>query len=154
MLIFVCYYYNLFRMNIVDRINRTNRITEDHAKLILRLAVGFLVLLHGIYKLQNPGAVDFVGGAFAAVGLPTALAYLVFIGEVIAPLMLIVGYQTRIAALLVGITMVVAILLVHTGDLFTLAEMGGGYALELQAMFLAGAVAIFGLGAGKYRLVK
>ena len=141
-------------MNIVDRINRTNRLTDDHAKLILRLSVGVLVLMHGIYKLQNPAAVDFVGGAFGAVGLPTALAYLVFIGEIIAPIMLIVGYQTRVAALLVAITMAVAILLVHTSDLFTLAEMGGGYALELQAMFLAGALAIFGLGAGKHRLVK
>ena len=141
-------------MNIVDRINRTNRITDDHAKLILRLSVGVLVLLHGIYKLQNPAAVDFVGGAFAAVGLPAAFAYLYLIGEVIAPLMLIAGYQTRVAALLVAITMGVAILLVHTSQLFTLAEMGGGYALELQAMFLAGALAIFGLGAGKHRLVK
>lgn len=141
-------------MQIVDRINRTNRLTEDHAKLILRLAIGFLVLLHGIYKLQNPGAMDFVGGAFAAFGLPTALAYLVYIGEIIAPIMLIVGYQTRIASLLVAITMIVAVILVHTGQLFTLSEMGGGYALELQVMFLAGALAIFGLGAGKYKLVK
>ena len=154
MLEFTYYQDNLFRMNIVDRINQTNRLTEDHAKLILRLAVGFLVLLHGLYKLQNPAAVDFVGGAFAAVGLPTALAYLVFIGEIIAPVMLIVGYQTRVAALLIAITMIVAILLVHSGQLFTLAEMGGGYALELQTMFLAGALAIFGLGAGKHRLVK
>lgn len=141
-------------MNVIDRINRTSRLTDDHAKLILRLAVGFLVLMHGLYKLQNPAAVDFVSGAFAAVGLPTALAYLIFIGEVIAPLMLIVGYQTRIASLLVAVTMVVAIFLVHTSQLFTLAEMGGGYALELQTMFLAGALAIFGLGAGKYRLVR
>ena len=97
---------------------------------------------------------DFVGGAFASVGLPAALAYLIYIGEVIAPIMLLVGYQTRVASLLVAITMVVAILLVHTGQLFTLSPMGGGYALELQIMFLAGALAIFGLGAGKYTLTK
>ncbi len=154
MLDFNYYLDNLFRMNIVDRINRTNRLTDDHAKLILRLAVGFLVLLHGLYKLQNPQAVEFVGAAFSDVGLPAAFAYLFFVGEVIAPIMLIVGYQTRVAALLVAITIVVAILLVHTSQLFTLAEMGGGYALEIQTMFLAGALAIFGLGAGKHRLVK
>lgn len=141
-------------MKIVDRINRTNRLTEDHAKLILRLSVGFLVLLHGIYKLQNPAAMDFVGGAFVSMGLPAALAYLVYIGEVIAPIMLIVGYQTRVAALLVSITMVVAVVLVHLPQLFALSERGGGYALELQVMFLAGALAIFGLGAGKYTLTK
>lgn len=68
--------------------------------------------------------------------------------------MLIIGYQTRIAALLVAITLVVAVILVHLPQLFTLAPMGGGYALELQTMFLVGALAIFGLGAGKYKLGK
>ncbi len=140
-------------MNIIDRINQTNKFTEDNAKLMLRLTVGVLILLHGIYKLQNPASVDFIGGLFATVGLPAALAYLVFIGQIVAPIMLIVGYQTRIAALLVAITMVVAILLVHTGELFSLTNMGG-YALELQAMYLIGALTIFGLGAGKHRLVK
>jgi putative oxidoreductase len=141
-------------MKIVDRINRTNRLSADHAKLILRLAVGVLVLLHGIYKLLNPGAMDFVGGAFASFGLPAALAYLVYIGEIFAPIMLIVGYQTRVASLLVAITIVVAVILVHIPQLFALSPMGGGYALELQTMYLAGALAIFGLGAGKYSLVK
>ena len=141
-------------MKIIDRINRTNRLSTDHAKLILRLAVGVLVLLHGIYKLQNPAALDFVGGAFASFGLPSSLAYLIYIGEIIAPIMLIVGYQTRVAALLVAITLVVAIILVHLPQLFTLSPMGGGYALELQTMYLAGALAIFGLGAGKYTLEK
>lgn len=68
--------------------------------------------------------------------------------------MLIVGYQTKIASLLVAVTWVVAILSVHTSQLFTLAEMRGGYALELHTMFLAGALAIFGLRAGKFRLVR
>lgn len=129
-------------------------MNADHAKLILRLAVGVLILLHGINKLLNPGAMDFVGGAFASFGLPAALAYLVYIGEIIAPITLIVGYQTRVASLLIAITMVVAIILVHLPELFTLSPNGGGYALELQTMYFAGALAIFGLGAGKYTLLK
>jgi putative oxidoreductase len=140
-------------MKIVDTINNCTGVSSDHAKLIIRLAVGFLVLLHGIFKLQNPAALDFVGGAFAAIGLPTTLAYLVFIGEIVAPLMLIIGYQTKIAAGLLAINMLIAIVLVHLSDLFSLSAMGG-HALELQVMFLAGALAIFGLGAGKYTLFK
>jgi putative oxidoreductase len=140
-------------MKIVNTINSSTALSSDHAKLILRVSVGFLVLLHGIFKLQNPGALDFVGRAFAAFGLPVALAYLVFIGEIIAPLMLLIGYQTKIAAGLIAINMFVAIILVHLSELFSLSAMGG-YALELQVMFLAGALAIFGLGAGKYRLFK
>lgn len=141
-------------MQIIDRINNSNAITEDQAKLMLRLAVGGLIFLHGWFKLMNPEAMGFVGSLFAGVGLPAFLAYLIYIGEIAAPIMLIIGYQTKLAALLVAITMVVAILLAHTGELFTLSPMGGGYALELQAMFLIGALAIFGLGAGKHRLVK
>ncbi|MES2967006.1 MAG: DoxX family protein [Patescibacteria group bacterium] len=141
-------------MKLVTSINNSDVLSADHAKLILRLAVGFLVLLHGIFKLQNPAALDFVGGAFVAFGLPSALAYLVFIGEIVAPLMLITGYQTKIAAGLLAINLVVAVILVHLSELFTISPEGGGHALELQLMFLAGTLAIFGLGAGKYRLFK
>jgi putative oxidoreductase len=141
-------------MNIIQSINRSKVITEDRAKLLLRGTVGFLILLHGIYKLMNPEAVGYIGGMFASIGLPAFLAYLIYIGEIVAPIMLIIGYQTKIAALLVAITMLVAILLAHASQIFTLAEMGGGAAIELQLMYLFGALAIFGLGAGKHRLVK
>lgn len=126
-------------------------MTEDTGKLLLRIAVGVLVLLHGIFKIQNPGSIDFIGGLFQNYHLPAFLAYLVYIGEVLAPAMLLVGYKTRLAAKLVAITMVVAILLAHAKDIFALTQMGGS-AIELQLMFLVGAVAISALGAGKYSL--
>lgn len=129
-------------------------VSEDTAKLILRLTVGVLILLHGIYKITHPEMLDFIGGLFENYHLPTFLAYLVYIGEVIAPIMLIIGYQTRCAAKLVAINMVVAILLVHIGQIFTLAAQGGGSAIELQLMYLLGAIAIAGLGAGKYAMDK
>jgi putative oxidoreductase len=128
-------------------------VSEDAAKLTLRLAVGILVLMHGIFKLQNPGAVDFIGGLFNNLGLPAFLAYLVYIGEVVAPIMLIVGFRVKLAAALVAITLAVAILLAHASQIFTLGTTGGS-AIELQLMFLFGSIAIMGLGAGKYRLGK
>ncbi len=140
-------------MNIIDKINSSNVITEDRAKLLLRVTVGVLMFLHGWFKLMNPEAVGYIGGMSSAVGLPAFLAYLIYIGEIVAPIMLIIGYQTKVAALLVAITMVVAILLAHAAQIFTLTEMGGS-AIELQLLFLVGALAIFGLGAGKHRLVK
>jgi len=45
--------------------------------------------------------------------------------------------------------MVFDVLLAHTGDLLKLGE-GGGYALELQAMFLFTAIAIALAGAGRF----
>lgn len=126
-------------------------VSEDLAKLLLRVAVGFLVLLHGIYKLQNPGSIDFIGGLFQNYHLPAFLAYLVYIGEVVAPIMVIIGLKTRLGAKLIAVTMVVAILLAHATDIFALTAMGGS-AIELQLMFLIGAIAVSALGAGKYSL--
>lgn len=141
-------------MNIIASINSCTWVTEDRAKLILRVTLGVLVLLHGWFKLMNPEAMGFVASLFEGMGLPGFLAYAVVLGEVVAPLMLIAGYQTRVAALLVIITMVVAILLVHMGEIFAINPMTGGAALELQYMYLFGAIAVFGLGAGKHKLVK
>ena len=128
-------------------------MSEDTAKLILRLTIGILVLLHGIFKIKHPEAVGFVGGLFANFGLPAFFAYAVYIGEVIAPIMLIVGYKTKIASALIAFTLFVAIILAHMGQIFTLSQ-SGGWAIELQALYLFGALALFGLGAGKYSLDK
>ncbi|HJV61478.1 MAG TPA: DoxX family protein [Albitalea sp.] len=119
--------------------------TDDIAKLLLRVVLGLLILLHGIAKLK--GGPGFVVGVVEKAGLPSAIAYLVYIGEVLAPLLLIIGLYTRLAGLIVAINMLFAFGLVHTGQLFTLAPTGG-WALELQGMYLATAVVIALQGAG------
>lgn len=121
----------------------------DLGKLILRVSLGFLILLHGISKLS--GGVGFISGMLEKSGAPPALAYLVYVGEVIAPLLMIVGIWTRAAALVVVVNMVVAVALVHGGELMAMGKTGG-YALELQAMYLFGALAVAFLGAGRYSL--
>jgi putative oxidoreductase len=93
--------------------------------------------------------VGFITGLVAKFGLPPALGYLVYVGEVIAPLLILFGAWTRLAALIVAANMVVAVVLVHTGELFTMAKTGG-WALELQGLFLAAALAVALLGAGRY----
>ena len=119
----------------------------DAALLVLRLVLGILVLLHGISKLPPPPT--FVVDQLAKASLPTALVYGVYLGEIVAPILLIVGIWTRLAAVLVVANMVVAVLLVHTGQLFSLGKQGG-YALELQAMYLFTAVALALTGAGRF----
>ncbi len=122
---------------------------DDLGKLILRLALGILILLHGVAKITG-GAAGIVGMVTKA-GLPEYLAYAVYVGEVLAPLLLIVGVWTRPAALVIVINMVVAIWLAHMGDLFTLTRQGG-WSLELQGMFLFGALAVSLLGAGRFSM--
>lgn len=122
---------------------------EDAAKLLLRLVLGLLILLHGINKLEN-GIADVIDLVVKA-GLPPAFAYLAYVGEVAAPLLVIVGFLTRPAALVIAVNMIVAVLLVHTGQLLTISQ-SGGWALELQGLYLATAVAVALLGAGRFSL--
>lgn len=122
-------------------------MTEDIGKLVLRLALGVLMLLHGISKVVN--GVDGIVGMVTGLGLPAAVAYGVYLGEVVGPLLVIVGLYTRVGALLIAGNMLFALLLAHRAELFTLAPTGG-WALELQGMFLFGAVAVQLLGAGRF----
>jgi putative oxidoreductase len=120
---------------------------SDFGKLVLRIALGVLVLLHGIAKLK--GGLAGIEGMVAAQGLPPALAYGALLGEVLGPLLLLAGFYARIGALLIVINMLFAFVLVHAGQLGQLNEQGG-WALELQGMYLATAVALALLGPGRY----
>ena len=120
---------------------------QDTAKLLLRVVLGVLILLHGISKIK--GGPGFILDIVDKAGLPEPFGYLVYVGEVLAPVLLIVGLWTRAAAIVVAINMVVARLLVHMGELFTL-DKSGGWALELQGLFLVVAIAVALLGAGRY----
>jgi len=120
---------------------------QDLGRLLLRLALGALVLLHGIAKLR--GGMSGIEGMVVAQGLPGFLAYGVLVGEVLAPLMLLLGFHARIGAVLVAVNMLFAIALAHLGQLGELNGQGG-WALELQGMFLGTAIAIALLGPGRY----
>jgi putative oxidoreductase len=121
----------------------------DTGKLVLRLVLGVLILLHGISKVMN--GIDPILAGVTKAGLPQAFGYLVYVGEVLAPILIIVGFLTRPAALVIMINMLFAIYLVHTSQFFTLGKTGG-WALELQGMYLFTALAIALLGAGRFSL--
>lgn len=121
--------------------------SEDIGRLILRLAVAGLMLLHGIAKLRH--GIGPITSSVSSHSLPHAVAYGVYLGELVAPLFVIVGIFTRAAAAVIAIDMIVAVWLKHTGELFHLGS-SGGYALELQCLYLAGAIVIVLFGAGRY----
>ena len=124
-------------------------MTNDLGKLILRLALGGTVLTHGVMKVI--GGPAFIVGLVTKAGLPQPIAYLVYVGEVLAPLLIIVGVWTRPAALVLAGNMAVAVWLVHMHQFFTLNQ-SGGWALELQGMYFFSAHAIALLGAGRYSM--
>lgn len=119
---------------------------NDTGKLVLRLTLGILILLHGIAKLMH--GIDPIEGMVTGVGLPGFVAYGVFAGEVLGPLLLIIGFYARIGALLIAVNMLFAFALAHTGELTSLTP-NGGWALELQGMFLFSAIALALMGPGR-----
>src|SRR5690606_29832353 len=101
----------------------SNTTLEDLGKLILRLTIGVLLLLHGVAKLRN--GISPIEGMVAARGIPAFFAWAVYIGEVVAPLFLILGLYARLGGLLVVANMLVAIALAHMGHLTQLGGSGG-----------------------------
>lgn len=121
----------------------------DFGRLLLRLTFGVLVLFHGVAKINH--GVDWISAMLEAKGLPGFIAYGVYIGEIIAPIMIIVGWMTRPAAFVFAFNLLVATLLVGMGKIFTLTDVGA-WGLENKALYFLGGLCIMFLGAGKYKL--
>ena len=99
------------------------RTYDDLGKLILRICVAGLLLVHGLSKLQN--GIGFVQNQVGEAGLPSFVAYGVYVGEIIAPVLVILGLFTRPAALIIAFDMVAAILLARRADIATIGPGGG-----------------------------
>jgi uncharacterized membrane protein YphA (DoxX/SURF4 family) len=95
---------------------------EDSARLLLRLTLGLLMLLHGIDKVTD--GIDPILGMVAKAGLPSTIGHGVDVGEVLAPLLLIVGAWPRATAGVMAVIMVVAVALAHAGQLAALSPGG------------------------------
>ena len=126
----------------------SNTLTEI-GKLILRLTLGILILFHGMDKLVH--GIGPIQEMVTGRGLPGFLAYGVYLGEILGPSLLVAGFHARIGAGLIAINMVIAILLVHTGDLLGLSP-HGGWRLELQGMYLFTALSLMLMGPGRFSL--
>lgn len=122
---------------------------DDAGKLLLRLTIGILLLMHGLFKLAN--GIDTITALVVAQGWPAWLAFGVFIGEIIAPSLLIIGVLTRAGALAIVFNMALAVYLAHASQVLSLTKTGG-WALELQGLFLMGALVVALLGAGRFSL--
>jgi putative oxidoreductase len=123
--------------------------SDDTGKLVLRLGLGFIIFFHGISKLSS--GIGFVSGLLASHGMPPALGYLVYLGEIVGPLLVILGIYTRPAAWIIVINMIVAIGLARSNDLLVINK-AGGWGLELEGLMLIAALATALLGAGRFSL--
>lgn len=120
---------------------------DDFGKLILRLMVGGLMLFHGISKLAN--GVDGIESMVIAAGFPAVITYGIYVAEVVAPILIILGIQVRLSALTIVIAMVGAIYLAHLEDIWKLTK-HGAWGIELQMLFLLSSLSLMFMGSGRY----
>jgi putative oxidoreductase len=123
---------------------------EDIGKLVGRLSVGGLLLLHGIHELLT--GIAPIKAMVVAHHLPDLVAYGVYMGEIVGPVLVILGLFSRLGGLLIVINMIVAIALAGMAGIAHLNPATGGYALELETFYLLGGLSVALLGAGKIGL--
>ncbi|NCI47423.1 DoxX family protein [Sediminibacterium soli] len=121
-----------------------NPKTVDIGLLIARVGIASLMLVHGIPKMimlfsSNPVQFPPVMGMSAGL----SLALTVF-AEVFCSLLILLGLGTRLAAVPLAITMLVAVFLVHSSDPLSVKELGLLYLLVYLNLLFA--------GSGKYSL--
>ena len=109
------------------------------------------MMFHGVHKLIR--GYGFIAAKLKSAGLPELLVAGVPIGEVVAPLLIVLGLFTRPAALIEAFLMAMAVWMVHMGQLTAFNDQGG-YALELQAFYFFGSLAVFFFGAGRYSVSR
>lgn len=126
--------------------------STDFGLLLLRIALAGLMLFHGMHKLIY--GVGFIGDMLAAIGLPSFIAYGSLLAELVASLMIICGIWTRLASVVFAGNMVVAILMAHASEMFSLSPMTGGLVIELPLLYLLGAAVLCLTGGGRFAVTK
>jgi len=119
---------------------------SELAKLLLRVSLGGLILFHGIHKLIH--GISGVKSMVHSAGLPEAVAYGVYVGELLAPIFIILGLYARIASAILGVNMLMAMFLAY-GFSFSLSKYGG-LAMESPLIFFVMSLLVFLLGSGRY----
>jgi putative oxidoreductase len=136
----------------LDKLFQTD---DEIAGFIARIALGIVILPHGLQKLLGlfgghgfSGTVDF----FVSSGIPAAVAYLIIIGESFGSLGLIVGFLSRLAAFGISLIMLGAIFMVHLPNGFFMNWIGNqkGEGFEYHILALGLALVVLIKGAGKW----
>jgi putative oxidoreductase len=125
--------------------------TAPYAALVLRIGLGAMFITHSLwlklFVFTLPGTAQF----FGSIGLPPALAYLVFAAEAIGGVALILGLATRRVALAL-IPVLLGATWAHAGNGWLFTNQGGGWEYPLFLTLATGVQALLGSGANALRL--
>jgi putative oxidoreductase len=126
------------------------KLNEDLGKLILRIFCGGLMIFHGIHKINHGH--DFIKKMLTNSGMPEFMWIGIPFSEILAPVLIIVGIFTRLSALLISFTMLMAMYLVRGWTAFQLNPDLGYINAELELLYFSMGIVIFLIGSGKYSL--
>ncbi|GLR72986.1 DoxX family protein [Agaribacter marinus] len=119
--------------------------------LISRITLGVVMIAHSFYlKLAVftlPGTAEF----FTSIGLPAALAYVVFTLEALGGIALIIGFQARMVSLLL-IPVLMGATWAHAGNGWLFTNTGGGW--EYPLVLVAMAITQIFSGNGAYAIAN
>lgn len=122
-------------------------LLADVGKLLLRVLIAGLMLFHGVDKVMHgTGA---VAEDLTSHGLPGFLASGLYVGEILAPLLILAGGWTRLSALVYAGSVAFATLLVHGND-FVHLKPTGAWAAELWVFYIVSPLVVALLGPGRY----
>lgn len=123
---------------------KTSYGTTNLWLLIFRVALAASMLTHGLPKFNRllSGAFENFPGILG-MGSKLSLVLAVF-GEVVAPVLVILGLATRLSAIPTAITMAIVVFIVHADDPFGRKE--------LALIYLIGFLTIAVLGGGRFSL--
>ena len=123
----------------------------SYAALLLRLSLGVLFLLHGLYLKVFVFGMAGASQGFAGMGLPAWFAWVVMLYETIRGIMLMLGIYVPLVAAFLGIHMLAATVIGHSANGWLFTNKGGGYEFPLFWAIACFALAL--LGAGAYALM-
>jgi len=123
----------------------------DRAAALLRISTAFLFLMHAGLKVFvfTPAG---TAGYFASIGLPGFLAYIVILVEILGAVALIVGFQTRIVSVILGLDLLGAAWFGHVSNGFFFTNANGGWEYPVFWAVVMFALAL--LGGGAYSIDK
>jgi len=122
-----------------------NTLKHDIGLALLRIVPSALLLTHGIPKFQKLITGDFEFADPIGIGATPSL-FIAVLGEFLCPILIILGFKTRWAAILPALVMAVAAFVVHAADPIDVKEKA--------LLFLGSFIAIYLLGPGKFSLDK
>ena len=122
----------------------------DLGLLFLRLGLGICLFVHGFGKILH--GVGGVKSILVGAGLPGFLAYFAYFSEVLAPIMIAVGFYSRVGGVLVfGSSLVILYSFYGLSNLLDITNVNG-FKAELIYLYIAMSLCVISSGSGRYAI--